>query len=194
MDLSQVDAAAWPTWKWLMGPVGMGGMYLARRHHETIRPVFVGVESMQPTADYLDYRFELRAGAARFEYSTQNVLGLIGIDEAMRMQAAIMQTGADAHAQVAEQIFDVCDVLIDQLNRRGYKLFSSTGAGERSGIVCFYTPVDAAALVQHLRREGVDVACRAGRIRVSPHFYNTADDMHRFVEKLAEVENALRQT
>jgi selenocysteine lyase/cysteine desulfurase len=41
VDLALVDAAAWPTWKWLLGPVGMGGFHLKKRHLDSIRPLQV---------------------------------------------------------------------------------------------------------------------------------------------------------
>jgi selenocysteine lyase/cysteine desulfurase len=39
-------------------------------------------------------------------------------------------------------------------------------------------------LVERLAAEGVHVAARVGRVRVSPHVYNDEEDADRFVEAL----------
>jgi selenocysteine lyase/cysteine desulfurase len=43
-----------------------------------------------------------------------------------------------------------------------------------------------AGLVEGLAAEGIHVASRIGRLRVSPHVYNDDDDADRFVAALAE--------
>jgi cysteine desulfurase/selenocysteine lyase len=182
IDLRLVDAAAWPTWKWLMGPIGMGGLYLAANHLESIRPIFVGSDGMVPTTDYLDYRFEFRAGAARFEYSTENVLGLIGMAEALRRIAPLF--GREAGDVVVRRVLETGDLLISRLEGKGLRLYSSRQPGERSGIFSFVAPGNPAQLASRLRRSGVEVAVRGGRLRVSPHFYNNAADIERLLAAL----------
>jgi len=184
IDLRNVDAAAWPTWKWLMGPIGMGGLYLASRHIETIRPVFVGTDGMIPTSDYLDYRFELRPDAARFEYSTENSLGIIGTAEALRRIGPLFSPAFGD--EVARRVWSLGDELAARLEDRGFRLYSSRECGERSGIFSFVAPSDPAHVAARLRREGVEVAVRAGRLRISPHFYNTTADLGRVFSALPE--------
>ena len=182
IDLRLVDAAAWPTWKWLMGPIGMGGLYIAAHHLESIRPVFVGSDGMVPAADYLDYRFEFRPDAGRFEYSTENVLGLIGVAGALRRIAPLF--GDDVADVVARRVFDIGEQLISRLEERGFRLYSTRLPGERSGIFSFATPGNPAQIAARLRRSGVEVAVRSGRLRVSPHFYNNAEDIERLLKAL----------
>lgn len=182
IDLRLVDAAAWPTWKWLMGPIGMGGLYVAANRLESIRPFFVGTDGMVPTADYLDYRFEFRPDARRFEYSTGNVLGLIGVAEALRLIAPLFGNGAGD--VVLRRVLETGDLLISQLQERGFRLYSSRRPGERSGIFSFVTPGNPAQIASRLRRGRVEVAVRGGRLRISPHFYNNAADIERLVTAL----------
>jgi cysteine desulfurase/selenocysteine lyase len=182
IDLRLVDAAAWPTWKWLMGPIGMGGLYLAANHLESIRPIFVGSDGMVPTTDYLDYRFEFRPGAGRFEYSTENVLGLIGVAEALRRIAPLF--GRETGDVVTRRVLETGDLLISRLEEEGFRLYSSRTPGERSGIFSFMTPGSPARISSRLRRGGIEVAVRGGRLRVSPHFYNNAADIERLLAAL----------
>ena len=185
VDLSLVDAAAWSAWKWLMGPLGVGGFYLAQRHLDLIKPRFVGVDGMQPTADYLEYRFALRDSAARFEYSTPNLAGLISTLAALERVTALLAPGAVVRDGIPERILANADRLIAALEPRGYRLFSSRAPGERSGILSFVTPEPPAQIVGRLKSRGVEAAARAGRLRLSPHFYNTAEDIDRCVQALA---------
>lgn len=177
VDLSGVDAAAWPTWKWLMGPIGMGGFFLARRHLETIRPLFVGSDGMVPTADYLEYNFTPRPDAARFEYSTENVAGLVGCREALERLVPIADLVPGAIAAIDERV-------IALMTERGFRLYSSRRPGEASGILSFVSPADPAPVMERLKAARVECALRAGRIRLSPHFYNTPGDLDRLAAAL----------
>ena len=47
--------------------------------------------------------------------------------------------------------------------------------------------VDADAIRLHCRRQQIVITQRAGRVRVSPHFYNTDEDMDRVVEAVRQV-------
>lgn len=172
VDLSGVDAAAWPTWKWLMGPLGMGGFYLAKRHLETLRPTFVGGDGMVPAADYLEYNFTPRPDASRFEYSTENVAGLIGVRDALETLVPLMD-------RIPAAVRANDDAVIANLAELGYRLYSSTAPGERSGILSFVIPGDAAETMARLKTAHIEAALRGGRLRVSPHYYNDAADLAR---------------
>lgn len=183
VDLRHVDAAAWPTWKWLMGPLGMGGFYVSERRLPMIRPLFVGTDGMVPMPDYLEYRFEFRADSSRFEYSTQNALGLFGTAEALnRMEPLLRPDMGDA---VARRVFALGDALIPVMESNGFRLYSSRAGGERSGIFSFITPGEPGPYLARLRECGVEAAVRGGRLRLSPHFYNSKADLQRVAEALA---------
>lgn len=173
VDLSGVDAAAWPTWKWLMGPLGMGGFYIAKKHIETIKPLFVGSDGMIAREDYLDYNFEFLPGAARFEYSTNNVLGVLGCVESLEIFS-------EDPSAIFARILETCDKIIGALP---FKLYSSPE--DRSGILSFETPLPPKEILAKLRAARIEAAVRGGRLRISPHFYNTDDDIARLVAALA---------
>jgi len=183
VDLRLVDAAAWPTWKWLMGPLGMGGFYLAERRLPMIRPPFVGTDGMVSTPDYLEYRFEFRADASRFEYSTDNTLGLFGTAEALsRLEPLLGPGSGDA---LARRVFQLGDDLTALMESRGFRLYSSRAAGERSGIFSFLAPGDPAVYAARLRQQGVETAVRSSRLRISPHYYNNKEDLQRIALALS---------
>ena len=177
VDLHLADAAAWPTWKWLMGPLGMGGFFLSERRLSTIRPLFVGTDGMIPTRDYLEYRFQLRPDASRFEYSSENTLGLLGTMEALNRFSPLFRP--EAGDAVARRIFALGDKLISLMESMGTRLYSSRRNGERSGIFSFISQGDPGIIAAKLKRHGVEAAVRGGRLRLSPHFYNNEEDLKR---------------
>ncbi|RMH56186.1 MAG: aminotransferase class V-fold PLP-dependent enzyme [Candidatus Hydrogenedentota bacterium] len=185
VDLSLVDAAAWPTWKWLMGPLGMGGFFLARRRWKEIRPVFVGTDGMVRGKDYLDYRFEFLEGAERFEYSTGNLLGMLGTAEALRRFRRVFSVPSGMEKLFA-RVRGLAERIIGGMEAKGYRLFSSRRSGETSGILSFEGGKPA-EVVRRLGESGIEVAFRAGRIRIAPHFYNTEEDVERLLRELPAV-------
>jgi selenocysteine lyase/cysteine desulfurase len=61
-------------------------------------------------------------------------------------------------------------------------VFSSRTPGEESGIVSLLTPNrEPKTLLKKCKAAGIIVNVRGGRLRVSPHAYNTLDEIDRFV-------------
>jgi cysteine desulfurase / selenocysteine lyase len=78
--------------------------------------------------------------------------------------------------------------LIDHLPG-GWRLTSPAGRDERSTLV-FVEAADAASTgrgFQRLQADGIDVAQRAGGLRLSPHLHNTEHDIDRALQALAAV-------
>jgi len=79
-------------------------------------------------------------------------------------------------------ILSLTDHLIAGLRQQGFPIVSSLYPRERSGIVSFLSR-DPEAVCQRLKHKGIIVSVRDGAVRVSPHFYNS----HEEVDKLLEV-------
>ena len=62
---------------------------------------------------------------------------------------------------------------------------SSRRAGEKSGIVSFRrSDMDAEMLFQKLHTSGIVSAARGGYCRLSPHFYNSEEEVDAVLEAL----------
>ena len=78
-------------------------------------------------------------------------------------------------------------LLRELVEARGFSVNTPRGDSERGGTICF--DFDGAELVSRelsRRRFFHDYRPRCG-LRVSPHFYTTDEDLHRFMSELDEV-------
>jgi selenocysteine lyase/cysteine desulfurase len=165
--------------KWLLSPEGIGIFYARDRSLEKLTVREVGWASVVDKENYLDYNFTLRPDASRFECGSLNTLGIYGLMGSLEL---ILEIGIK---EIEERVLDLTDHLVNGLENKGYKIFSSRRKGERSGIVSFYSEhQDLASIRNTLKSWGIIVNLRDGRIRVSPHFYNTHEEIDRLLRHL----------
>jgi cysteine desulfurase / selenocysteine lyase len=171
---------AFSAWKWLMGPLGLGVLYVARDRLEDLDPVFIGTESVVNDTEYLPYKDTLKPTADRFSISTPSVLDWIYFAAALEYLAEI---GFQA---VRERIWDLADRLRDGLSDAGFDLPASRFPDHRTGIVvCERRGVASADLVARLKGHRIAAAERLSRVRLSPHIYLLPEQIDRAVEVLA---------
>jgi selenocysteine lyase/cysteine desulfurase len=130
--------------------------------------------------DYGDYDYTLKPDAGRFECGTYNIPGLLALKASLEL---IHSVGIDA---IAQRVKLLGDRLIDGLRIKGYSVISPRQGEQWSGIVSFTSASrDHAALVRDLRKNHkTEIALREGRLRASPHFYNTEEQIDRLIEHL----------
>lgn len=165
--------------KWLLGPEGLGCFYCSKDVIDQIKLVNVGWNSVINESEYLDYNLTLRPDAQRFEEGSLNIVGIYALGAAV---AQILEIGVE---NIEARILGLTDFLIQRLQEKGYQIFSSLAPKERSGIVCFRSNrLSSAELCRHLTDKKIIVADRAQSVRVSPHFYNSEEEIERMIEIL----------
>lgn len=175
-----IDAMALQSYKWLLGPHGVGWLYVRRELLDRIEPLALGSRSMTPRQSFLDHRFELAPTATRFEAGVLNLHGIAGAGASLGL---LRRIGIRA---IEERVLSLAERLAIGLVERGYEIAGSRAdARERSAIVVFRHPrLDIDACHRRLTDAGVVVGLREGAIRASPHFYNTNDDVDRLLDAL----------
>ncbi len=155
--------------KWLLGPEGAGVFYCRRELIERTRPVLIGWMNVVDAQKYGDYNYTLRPDAGRFECGTHNVPGLLSLKASVDL---LRDIGVEA---ISHRIKELTDRLIIGLMLKGYQIVSPRGGLDWSGIVSFTSPKHShEQIVLALRKQHrIEIALREGRLRVSPHFYNT---------------------
>lgn len=166
--------------KWLLGPEGAGIFYCRRELLRHLRPVEVGWLNMKNPRQYTRYEFELRDDARRFDSGSYNLTGIAGLGGSLDM---ILELGVDA---IWARVKQLTDRLVGGLREKGYRVVSSRAPGEESGIVAFVSDMhDHEKIAQHLKAEyRTIISVREGRLRASPHFYNTQDEIEQLVRHL----------
>jgi selenocysteine lyase/cysteine desulfurase len=183
-----VDFLAAVSHKWLLSPHTTGILYAADDLQAQLHTVRKGWFSVQAPYDFFDYEQPLKAGMARFEHSTPNGLPILGLDAAL----GIFECIDGGMAAVEERILGLTRYAIVGLERLGYPIVSPQGDGERSGIVCFKLPpehqdINPQQLVDELASRNIYVAARGDVVRISPHFYNTLEDIDVLLNALEDL-------
>ncbi len=166
--------------KWMLGPIGAGFLYVRRELLGILDPVMAGWRSVVDRDDYFKYDSPLRESGERFEPGSPNFAGLLGMEAAIELLCSV------GMGEVEARILSLTDHLISGLQARGCAIETPIKhRHERSGIVSFHHPaVESSALCERLHAADVIVSLRGDLIRVSPHFYNTEQDLDRLLAAL----------
>ncbi len=175
-----VDVAAGAGHKWLLTPEGIGILYLSDRARERIEPTLVGWTSVPNPDDQSNFDQPWNQGALAWETGTSPTALFHGLEASLRL---LTEAGVE---RIASYLEELTDYLCEKVNSRRYEIISPRGRGEKSQIVCLRHKggIEAMALYSHLKQRNIITAPRSGRLRISPHFYNTAADIDELVANL----------
>jgi len=176
-----VDIAVTGAHKWLMAPGGTGGLYIAPHALERMRLVNMGALSVVDVAKFDPLDFSVKPTAQRFEEGTPNGLGLAGLDAAVSLLEEV------GPSTIAAQVLALAAHAAEKLEAKGYQVTSPRTDNQRAGLVLFqHSKHSNEAVLQALTEAGVTAAVRGGKLRFSPHFYNTFEEIAQAVEALPQ--------
>jgi selenocysteine lyase/cysteine desulfurase len=175
------DFVIFPTYKWLLGPYGRAFVYVAKRHQDGIPLEQTSSGRRDVRAENQVYFTDLRyvENARRFDMGERDhfismEMAAIGMEMLAAWGApAIVQRLALLTERIADGVRRLGIGVPDRNVRAPHILSLSFKDGMPKG------------LVEGLAAEGVYVAPRLGRLRVSPHVYNDETDADRLIEALA---------
>ncbi len=174
-----VDAFYGGGQKWMLALQGIAYLYVAPSLQERLAVGVPGWRALEDMWDFLNYDQQWIADASRFEGGTPNLIGLLSL-----ASSAEFLLRYDRGA-IAEHVLALTDRLCDGLVRAGARLLSLRGDGISSGIITFNVPrADPVELGKRLQHAGVVTTYRANGIRVSPHGYNTFDEIDTLLDAL----------
>jgi selenocysteine lyase/cysteine desulfurase len=135
----------------------------------------LGALSLDVQRDYVD---ALSADAHKFLLGPEGAT-IHGLGAALDL---FLEIGIE---RIEPHVLALTDQLAKGLQAKGYNVISSRRPGEASAIVCCtHDRFSAAELCQRLAEHRIIVAHRLGRLRISPHFYNTREEIDALLEKL----------
>lgn len=181
VERDRVDLVASAAHKWLLGPEGVGVLYVSDRVLEQIRPSRHGWRSVRGLFDWGTFDLTYNRGALRFECGTLNAYGIHALGASLEL---LLEHGIEA---VERRVLTLAARAARGLVERGFQPVAERRPGEESGIVAVTPPRRSAGeLAEQLLSRGVVVAERLGRLRVSPHCYNTEEEIDRLLAALDE--------
>lgn len=175
-----IDFLAADGHKWLLGPEGAGILYVRRESLARLQPIDIGWNSVVGARDFSKIDFTLKPHAGRYESGSLNVAGIVALGASLEL---LLSLGID---NVEKRIAELTNELCERAQSAGFDIYSSRRPGDRSGIVSLIVPgQEPRQLVRRCRDRGIVINQRAGRVRVSPHCYNTVEEIERLLEALS---------
>jgi selenocysteine lyase/cysteine desulfurase len=174
-----VDILACGAQKWLLSPWGSGFTYVRHDLIEALDPPFAGWMSFEGTDDLttlIDYPRRWRRDARKYEMITLPFHDLRGMSGAIEL---LLEIGIEA---IQGHLGRIAEPVLEWAGRRGVPLGSPTGK-RASGIVALKPP-EVSRVYQAVADAGVVASLREGAIRLSPHCYNTVEEMARVADLL----------
>lgn len=171
LQVGSVDFIAACTRKWLLATHGLAFLYCRRDLLDGLRPCYAGWRgTTEPPSVIrtLDYTFH--DDARRFE------TGLLDYTAVYALHAALGFLGQVGRPSITERVLDLSGQVHEGLQRLNIAPLTPRDPLQRAGIVSFETP-HFQMIGDALQADGVHVWAKEGRVRISPHFYNTDEDV-----------------
>ncbi|MDP6899009.1 MAG: aminotransferase class V-fold PLP-dependent enzyme [Candidatus Nitrosopelagicus sp.] len=170
--------------KWLCGPMGTGIFYCKRESSDLLEPLTIGGESAETNKDGdLTYK-EL---PDRFQTGFRNYVGLAGMESSVTF---LQNLGWN---NIRNHIINLSNIFIDEIGKiPESKVFGPENESDRTSIVSFEIEKhDPEKIVSKLAEKGIIIAKREiyekPVLRISPHIYNTKDEILSLVEELKKL-------
>jgi cysteine desulfurase/selenocysteine lyase len=168
------DFMAFPGFKWLCGPVGIGIFYCSKNAGDLLRPQSIGGESAilsdQKVIAYIE-------SPQKFQTGFRNYPGVAGLESSLRY---ILRLGI---ANIHKKNVKIANILRSELLKiPGIKIHGPEDEKTRTSIIPFSSSnSEAKTLVDKLEQNEIIFAERdigGGKkiVRASPHFFNREED------------------
>lgn len=182
LDVKRLDPdfVIFPTYKWVLGPYGRAFMYVAKRHQDgsPLEQTAPGRRNVNAENNVYFADLGYLPDARRFDMGERDhfismEMAAIGMEMMAEWGAsAIVKRLSVLTGRIADGVRDIGVRLPDIRFRAPHILSLGFPGGMPRG------------LVEGLASDGVYVAPRLGRMRISPHVYNDEVDVDRFVAAL----------
>jgi selenocysteine lyase/cysteine desulfurase len=181
-DVAEVgpDFLVATAYKWLLGPYGIGFMYVHEAYREgtPIEHNWINRRGSEDFSRLVDLEDAFQPGARRYDVGERSNFVLLPMVNAALRQ--ILDWGVE---NISETIGGLTALIEEEARKRDVEAIpAKRRARHMLGLKLGSTvPEDLAA---RLSRENVFVSVRGESVRVSPHLYNTERDVERFFDVL----------
>jgi selenocysteine lyase/cysteine desulfurase len=169
--------------KWLLSPWGSGFVYVRKELVATLEPTVTGWMAFEGTDDFsrlTEYNPTFRSDARRFEMITLPYQDFVGMTASLGL---LLEIGV---RDVAEVTRAAHEPVLKWAQENGVRITSPIDERHRSAIFCV-SPSKPVEAYHAMKRARVVCSLREGAIRLSPHCYNTVEEMEKVIEVLEDV-------
>jgi cysteine desulfurase/selenocysteine lyase len=184
---TQADAIACCGWKWLCGPYATGFGWLSGALRAVLRnpqPHWIRQKEASRADPAINYALAEDGSARQLDvFANANFFNFRPLAASLDHLLTVGPERIERHDQA------LVARLLENLEATDYEVLSPRAEPERSTLV-FLSHRDSGRNAQihgALREAGIEIALREGRLRVSPHLYNSAADIDRLTEELARL-------
>ncbi len=170
--------------KWLCGPMGTGVFYCKRESSDLLEPSNIGGETAETNENgELTYK----GLPDRFQAGFRNYVGLAGMESSVTF---LQNLGWN---NIRNHIISLSNLFIDEIGKiPESKVFCPEDESDRTSIVSFeIAKQDPEKIVSELAQKGIIIAKREiyekPVLRISPHIYNTKDEILNLTEELKKL-------
>lgn len=169
------------TLKWMCGGPGMVFLYARRSLLSSLEPAVTGWFATEEPFSFDTQHLAYHPTARRLEHGTPPApvffLAQGGID-------IISEVGV---SRVRARLRSLTDHVIARSDEAGLEVRTPRGSSMRGGVVNVRVGDDAGSICHELLARAVCTDFRGDGLRISPHFFNTEDDIDRCFEELGAV-------
>ena len=185
LDLAQIkpDFMVAPTYKWLLGPYSMGFFYVAPKWRDG-RPLeenWLNRKGSEDFAGLVDYEEGYQPGARRYDMGERANFQLMSMT-----QAALQQIADWGVENIAATLQIKTNTIAERATRLGLTVSAPELRAPHFLGVRFPGGVPN-GLLEQLAKQHVYVSLRGTSMRVTPHLYNTDEDVDRLFGSLQAV-------
>ncbi len=177
----QPDALICAGYKWLLGPYGLGFIVCGDRlmEGEPLEMNWINRRFSEDFSRLIDYQTEYQQGARRYDFGERsNPITLRMLDSSLTQ---ILSWGVE---NIQAYCVNLAEILEEALAGSSYLV---APRAERTGHlfgVRLPNAEDIPKVMATLRERGISVSQRGTSVRVSPHLYNTPQDMQALADAL----------
>jgi len=177
---AMIDVMSCGGHKGLMAGRGTGCVFIDKRVLDIIKVTYAG-PPMELRHGQVTTDLKRSSGAKKFNAGGANYPGACALHAGLKFLEKIGISNIEAYD------LSLGELLLDGLKKiEGLEILSPLNPAESSGVVSFTTP-DNTLVAEGLKAKNFRVSCRGSGIRVSPHFYNTEEEITSFVKMLEKI-------
>ncbi|GAG90552.1 unnamed protein product, partial [marine sediment metagenome] len=170
----KIDFATGQAAKWMLGPIGAGYVYVRKSIMDKIQPRFLGWWGVEKLTEFGYFDREPLADARMFQVGSPAMVAYVGLLESLKVLLQIPSKNRERAALAT------ADYLRKRLTELDIPYYDFGPNNNSATVSC--EPPDVEKLNEKLAKNKIHCSVRNGRLRVSPHFYNSTEEIDRLME------------